>query len=169
MNDFQLKSESNQADDYYIRHRKQKSMNQKFKGKDMRILIVEDDFVSRRLMQMLLSSYGECDIAVNGEEAVKAFKASRREKSPYSLICLDIMMPLMDGQEALKQIRAFEKEEKVHPSKEVRIIMTTALDSPKDVIDAYYRGGCNSYLVKPIDRKKLEALLKEYGFVAKKS
>ena len=63
----------------------------------MRFLIVEDDFTSRRLMQKLLSPYGESDIAVNGIEAVTAFKAAVAEKEPYALICLDVMMPEMDG------------------------------------------------------------------------
>jgi two-component system, chemotaxis family, chemotaxis protein CheY len=121
----------------------------------MRILIVEDDFTSRRLLQAYLSPFGQCDIAVHGKEAVKAFKQAWLEKSPYDLICLDIMMPEMDGQDALKQIRAFEKERGIIGNDEVKVIMTTALDAPRDVFEAYYRGGCTSYLVKPIDRKAL--------------
>lgn len=129
----------------------------------MRFLIVEDDFISRRLMQKLLSPYAESDIAVNGEEALAAFSASLKENAPYSLICLDIMMPGMDGQHVLKEIRHMEQKAGVPPLKEVKVIMTTALDSPKDVIEAYYQGGCSGYLVKPIDRQKLTAMLKEYG------
>lgn len=129
----------------------------------MRFLVVEDDFTSRRLMQKLLSPYGESDIAVNGLEAVAAFKAALADKQPYALICLDVMMPEMDGQQVLKEIRAAEREAGIPPVRETKIIMTTALDSPRDVIEAYYRGGCNGYLVKPIDRRRLVALLEEYG------
>lgn len=129
----------------------------------MRILIVEDDFTSRRLMQKFLSAYGESDIAVNGMEAVMAFKTALQEKTRYSLICLDVMMPGMDGQQVLREIRAIERDLGIPPVDEVKIIMTTALDSPKDVINAYYRGGCNGYLVKPIDRQQLANYLKDFG------
>jgi len=128
----------------------------------MKILIVEDDFTSRRLLQEFLKPYGQCDIAVHGKEAVRAFKQAWIEKEPYNLICLDIMMPELDGQDTLKQIRAFEKERGISGPHEVKVIMTTALDTPRDVIEAFYRGGCTSYLVKPIDRKALDRELKSY-------
>ena len=133
----------------------------------MHFLIVEDDFTSRRLMQKLLSPYGESDIAVNGREALTAFSTALQEKEPYALICLDVMMPEMDGQQVLKEIRRIEREAGLAPSREVKVIMTTGLDSPKDVVEAYYRGGCSGYLVKPIEKLKLVALLKEFG-IAKK-
>jgi two-component system chemotaxis response regulator CheY len=68
----------------------------------MKILVVEDDFTSRILLQRYLSSYGDCHIAINGKEAVGAFKDSLKENQPYDLICMDIIMPEMSGQEALK-------------------------------------------------------------------
>jgi two-component system chemotaxis response regulator CheY len=63
----------------------------------MRTLIVEDDFTSRLLLQSFLSVYGECHIAVNGREAVAAFRAAQERPQAYDLICMDIMMPEMDG------------------------------------------------------------------------
>ncbi|KIH75352.1 two-component system, chemotaxis family, response regulator CheY [Geoalkalibacter ferrihydriticus] len=127
----------------------------------MRILIVEDDFTSRRLMHKLLENLGECDLAVNGAEAVAAFEAAHRDGRPYRLICLDIMMPEMDGQDVLKLIRRREGELGVAPRHEARVIMTTALDQPRDVVEAFYRGGCTDYLVKPIDKKTLLEKLRE--------
>jgi hypothetical protein len=49
----------------------------------MRILIVEDDLASRRLLKTLLFKYGDCDIAVNGEEAVESFRLALEEGAPY--------------------------------------------------------------------------------------
>lgn len=63
----------------------------------MKILIVEDDFYSRKILKKFLTAYGEVDIAINGEEAVAAFKLAWEENQPYDLITLDIMMPIMDG------------------------------------------------------------------------
>ena len=67
----------------------------------------------------------------------------------------------MDGQQVLKTVRQMEKELGIAPKNEVKVIMTTALDSPRDVIEAYYRGGCTDYLVKPIEKKKLVEKLHE--------
>ncbi|MGE5683360.1 MAG: response regulator [Bacillota bacterium] len=131
----------------------------------MKALIVEDDFISRLILQKILSPYGVCDIAVNGKEAITAFTYALDNGDPYDLICLDIMMPEMDGRDALKVIRDKESQINLPPNKEVKIIMTTALDDAHEVIDAFYKGGCTSYLVKPIEKRKLTGLLKDYGLI----
>lgn len=131
----------------------------------MKILIVEDDFISRRILKEILSSYGDCDIVVDGDEAVRAFRLAREEGEPYDLICMDIMMPNMDGQEALKHIRDIEKAAGVRGSAEVKVVMITALDDPKTVFHAYYRGGATSYIVKPIERDKLIQEIRTLGLV----
>ena len=127
----------------------------------MRTLIVEDDVISRRLLQKMLSPFGECHNAFNGKDAVENFSLALAEGEPYDLICLDIMMPEMDGLECLKALRGIEREMKVAPKNEVKIFMITAIDSMKSVMEAYYRGGCTAYMVKPIDREKLYATLRE--------
>lgn len=131
----------------------------------MKCLIVEDDFISRRIMKELLKSYCECDIAVNGEEAVTSFRMAHEGKRPYDLICMDIMMPGVDGTEALKQIRQMEKAMGVPPEIEVKVIMITALDDPKTVVDAFYKGGATSFLVKPISKQKLIGELRAFGLI----
>ena len=131
----------------------------------MKCLIVEDDFISRRVMKELLASHFECDIAVNGEEAVTSFRMAHEAKRPYDLICLDIMMPGVDGNEALKRIRQIEKDLGIPPQIEVKVIMTTAMDDPKTVIESYYRGGATSYLVKPISKQKLMGELRGFGLI----
>jgi two-component system chemotaxis response regulator CheY len=129
----------------------------------MRILVVEDDFGSRRMMQKLLAPYGDVDVVVDGEESVEAFRISWEEHKPYEVVFMDIMMPKMDGHEALKRIRALEREMGVKPTDEAKVIMTSVLDDPKNVIEAYYGGAATSYLVKPIDREKLAAELLRLG------
>ncbi len=116
----------------------------------MRALIVEDDVTSRKILENVLTRYGTCDFAVNGVEAVAAFRRALDETRPFDLICMDIMMPEMSGQEALRQIRGIEKEAGVNVSDQVMVFMTTALAETKEVIDALYKGGASAYFVKPI-------------------
>ncbi len=131
----------------------------------MKTLVAEDDFISRLVLQKMLLPFGHCDIAVNGREAVEAFNLAMSEGNPYDLICLDIMMPEMDGKEALSLIRLKEKQLNIEPRNEAKIIMITALDTPKDVVDAYYKGGCTSYLVKPINKIKIGNSLKDLNLI----
>ena len=132
----------------------------------MKALVVEDDFASRKLLQKILAPYGEVDIAVNGVEAIEAFTKSLDEAAPYELILMDIMMPEMDGQTALKNIRAIERERSITAMQEAKVIMTTALDDPKNVVEAYYKGGASSYVPKPIDKQMLLHLLKNLGLIS---
>ena len=131
----------------------------------MRVLVVEDDFTSRKVLQKILAPYGEVDIAVNGVEAVEAFTQSLDDDNRYDLICMDIMMPEMDGQTALRTIRGIERERGIAPAQEVKVVMTTALDDPKNVVEAYYKGGATSYVPKPIDKHMLLHLLKNLGVI----
>ena len=129
----------------------------------MKILVVEDDFGSRRMMQKILEPYGSVDVVVDGEEAVEAFRIAGEESAPYDIVFMDIMMPKMDGHEALKRLRELERGMGVKPPNEAKVIMTSVLDDPKNVIEAYYGGSATSYLIKPIDRVKLEDELDRLG------
>jgi len=128
----------------------------------MKTLIVEDDLTSRLLLQTLLSSYGECHVAVNGKEAIDAFRWATDGGRKYDLICMDIMMPEMDGQTALKEIRALEETAGIPPHTGVKIIMTTAVCDTKAVFAAYEEL-CDGYLFKPLDTAKLIQYLKSFG------
>ena len=129
----------------------------------MKTLIVEDDFVSRRILKEILSPYGDCDIAIDGSEAVQAYRLAWEDNKPYDLICMDIMMPKVDGQEALVKIRELEKTQGLRSRDEVKVLMISALDSPKSVFTSYYRGGATAYMVKPVVREKLLAEIGKFG------
>ncbi len=128
----------------------------------MKVLVVEDEFTSRRLLNVILSEYGTCHVAVNGKEAVEAFSLAHAQNDRYDLITLDIKMPEMDGIEALRLIREKERAMGIKQQDEVKVIITTVVDTPKEVMDLYYKGGCTDYLLKPIDIKELLKLLKQY-------
>jgi two-component system chemotaxis response regulator CheY len=129
----------------------------------MKSLVVEDDKVSRTLLQKLLSLQGEADAAEDGNAGIKAFRKALDEKAPYDLVCLDIMMPGMDGHGVLRMIRVMEKSQGIKEEDASTIIMTTALADRKNVVDAGEH--CNAYLIKPVHREKLNAKLKELGLL----
>lgn len=130
----------------------------------MRSLVVEDEFISRRILQRLLAELGNCDVAVNGQEAMDAFSAALDEGEPYRLVCLDIMLPNMNGQEVLERFRAIEAERDVSADTRSHVVMTTSLDESKEVLGAFKRGA-EAYLVKPIERGKLFRQLGKLGLV----
>src|SRR3989304_1394191 len=94
----------------------------------VKTLIVEDDFTSSLLLQGILKPYGTSHTALNGNQAVEAVRAALEAGEPYNLICLDIMMPEMDGQEALRQIRALEEAKGIIAINGAKVVMTTALE-----------------------------------------
>ena len=130
----------------------------------MNILLAEDEFVTRKFMTSFLSKYGECDVTVDGMEAVDAFMMALEDDEPYDLVCLDIMMPVMDGYQALVGIRNLEKERNIPEDKAAKVIMTTALNDEKNVKMAFELG-CTIYSGKPIDQERFEQALKKLGLV----
>jgi len=130
----------------------------------MKILIAEDDLISRKFLKKFLSQYGECDMVVDGLEAIDAYMMAIAEKSPYDLICLDIMMPKVDGVKVLKAIRDLETQKRVAPEQRAKIIMTTALSEAKFVQTAFDYG-CEAYASKPIDTNKLTEVLKKLNLI----
>lgn len=117
--------------------------------KKLRTLIVEDDYTSRALIQRFLRDVADCEVVTNGFDAVESFNAAMQNGTPYDLICMDIMMPGMNGQEALRRIRSIEEDLNVLPHQGVKIVMTTAIDSLSTVRDSFFQM-CDGYIVKPI-------------------
>jgi len=131
----------------------------------MRALIVEDEFLSRKVLRSFLMTLFEVDIVVNGREAVEAFKMGHEEGRPYGLILMDIMMPEVDGIEALQKIRIMEDEQELRPR--VKVIMTTALDDPQTVIKTFHEGEASAYIVKPVVKEKLYEELEKLRLITK--
>lgn len=130
----------------------------------MKILLAEDDFVTRRFMIEFLSGYGECDATVDGMEAVDAFLMALEDGEPYDLACLDIMMPVLDGYQVLRNIRNLENDRGIAPEDQVKVIMTTALNDEENVKMAFDLG-CSVYSGKPINKEKFEQALKKLGLI----
>ena len=131
----------------------------------MKTLIVDDDFTNRMILQASLKNYGDVHIAVNGVEAVEATRMAIENGDNYNLICLDIMMPEMDGHSALRKIRELEEKHGILLENGATVVMTTALSDPANLFNAF-REQCDSYLVKPIDVRKLIDYLRQAKLIA---
>jgi two-component system chemotaxis response regulator CheY len=134
----------------------------------MNILIVEDDFVSRNLLQRILIPYAKVDIAVDGEEALRAFEDKLKADNPYDLVCLDIMIPKKHGHDVLYEMRALQEARNRPMETKTRIVMTTALSDNENKADAF-AGHCDAYVTKPISKNKFLALLKRLGLPLQES
>jgi two-component system, chemotaxis family, chemotaxis protein CheY len=130
----------------------------------MKTLIVEDDFTCRLLLQTLLSEYGDCHVAVNGHEAVDAFREAAGGNSPYDLICMDILLPGMDGEAAVRQLRSLEEARGINSMNGAKIVMTTSVSDIQKVMRCF-DGLCDAYLVKPIETADLLAKLRSFQLV----
>ena len=134
----------------------------------MRILIADDDFVNRRFLEKIFSSYGEVIAVDNGMSAVEEASNAMAERQLFDLICLDIMMTKLDGYKTLEAIREAEKKYSVFKEQRAKVIMISALDEVVldsiQVCDDY-----DAYICKPIIVDKFEKLLEKMGFEKQES
>jgi len=128
----------------------------------MRVLIVEDDATTRQMLLMMLAPFGQCDTAQNGQAAIEEFERARDEGAPYDLVCLDILMPELNGHDVLKRIRAIEGATGTGGG--AKVVITTAVDERESFIEAF-RAQCDAYLVKPFSRDELLAQVRSLGLI----
>lgn len=127
--------------------------------KGLKILVAEDNDINLEIIQTLLEMEGfMVESAENGEAVLEKFESS--EINYYDLIFMDIRMPLMDGLEATRRIRASKKEDALT----IPIVAMTANAFTED-IHAAKKAGMDGYLVKPLDMelvlKKMEEVLQK--------
>lgn len=133
-----------------------------------RFLIVDDEDHCRKLLAAFLEPYGQCDYAHNGQEAVTAIRLAIEDEEPYDAVCLDIMMPEMDGHHALPAIRKMEAQHGIMGSDGTKVVMVTALRDAVNCIQAF-REGCESYVTKPVSEKAVLAKMQELGVITERA
>ena len=124
----------------------------------MRILIAEDDPVSALLLNKIVAPLGEVVTVKNGEEAYNQYCDSIEQGRPFELALFDIMMPEVDGQEALSAIREFEQESNIPEEQCLKVIIVTALDDADNIYLAH-RSRCTDYITKPVTKERILSAL----------
>jgi two-component system chemotaxis response regulator CheY len=123
-------------------------------SREMKVLVVDDELTARIVLKEILSGYGELHCCADGNEAVLKCTTALERGDPYDLICMDVLMPVMGGIEALKLIRHQEEIHSGGRPRAARVIVTTAADDTSTINDAF-RELCDAYIIKPIDGEKL--------------
>jgi two-component system chemotaxis response regulator CheY len=127
------------------------------------MLIVEDEYLSRRILMAHLAGCGRCELAVNGEEALRAVRLSHETGDRIDLVLLDIMLPTMDGLSTLKAIRAYELEHGVSGGASAKIIMLTALGNASAIMESV-ESQCEGYITKPYTKLELMEAISRLDF-----
>ncbi|MCP4368948.1 MAG: HDOD domain-containing protein, partial [Deltaproteobacteria bacterium] len=130
----------------------------------MKIMIVDDEVVSRMKMKKIMDSVGECEVFESGIESIKTFKQALEDADPFDVITLDVTMPGIDGTEVLVQMREIETEMKIPQEKKVKVLMVTS-QADKDTVTACIQAGCDGYIAKPFDKELMHAKLMKIGLI----
>ena len=124
----------------------------------LKILVVDDDVLNQRMMQLLLTREGHLvDLVSNGLEAFEAIKIKK-----YDVVFMDLQMPVMDGIEASRRIREWE-----NGGQHTFLVALTASYLPEQG-HVLFEAGIDNYISKPFEMEQVQRLLK-YGFQARAS
>ena len=130
----------------------------------MRILIVEDEATSQEILSAYLAPYGTVELVEDGAAGIAAIGKAYDEKKPFNLVCLDILMPKVDGHGVLDALRAREKGEGVLLGEGSKVVMVTSRSDSKNVLGSFSEQ-CDGYVVKPIERAKFLKELVRIGAI----
>ncbi len=130
----------------------------------LQFLVADDMEINRTLMWKILKPFGKVDFAHDGAQVVEAWQTSQQKKQPYDLIFLDLMMPVMDGQAALKKIRDLEQEADIDTGHQVKVAIVTSLGDWDNALESFKKG-IEEYITKPLDREKITQLLRDLNLI----
>lgn len=127
----------------------------------MKMLVVDDEIVSRKKMMQIISNFGQCEGVTNGKAAVSAVMKALEDWKLYNLITLDVSMPDISGTKVLDAIRKLEEDRGLDEDEKVKILMVTS-HSDIETVKACV-GKCNGYIVKPFNKEIMVEKLKKIG------
>ena len=133
----------------------------------MKILVVDDEMVSRTKMKLIMENFGECETADNGKDAFARFDKAHQEGKPFGLIMLDIDMPEMDGVQVLSEMIEAQVKLDVSKSHKAKILMVTSF-TDKDRVLICIQSGCDDYIAKPFDIDTISKKLSKLGIRPRK-
>jgi putative nucleotidyltransferase with HDIG domain len=128
----------------------------------MKIMVVDDEMVSRTKLKLIMENFGECQEVDNGKDAVDLFDKAHQQGQPFDLIMLDIDMPEMDGVEVLSEMIEAEIKLEILKKHKAKILMVTSF-TDKDRVVSCIQSGCDDYIAKPFDLNVIGKKLAKLG------
>ncbi|WP_130469998.1 response regulator [Candidatus Magnetaquicoccus inordinatus] len=132
----------------------------------MRALIVDDESMNRLLLAQILKPFAMCDQAMDGQEAIELFSAAWQEQQPYSVVLLDMMMPVLNGRETWRAIRRFEEQQALPAEQCCKVVLITALDLHHDEVNDLVKDPFARYLAKPVRKATLVSIFQEWALLS---
>jgi two-component system, chemotaxis family, chemotaxis protein CheY len=129
----------------------------------MRVLTIEDDPTAQMMLKNILCKFADVTESANGEEGLQTFCAALKDGNGFDLVCLDIGLPDVQGNDLLQMLRKTETEKPTKPA--VVLVMTASHEI--QVIQKMITLGADGYFVKPVNRVKLIVRLRELGFAVR--
>ncbi len=124
--------------------------------KGLSILVAEDNEINALLMRSLLGRLGHAAvITTNGEQALESWLSAKSAGTPYDLVLMDIQMPQLNGVETTRRIRDHEAGDGGRPTPILALTANTLVEDRY----ACFEAGMDGFLIKPLDREKLEEAL----------
>ncbi|MCF6249178.1 MAG: response regulator [Desulfobacula sp.] len=127
----------------------------------MKILVVDDELVSRKKMAKIVTDFGLVDSVKNGKAAISTVKTSLEDWKLYNLITLDVSMPDISGTEVLSSIRQLEEDRGLEDDEKAKILMVTS-HSDVETVKACV-GKCDGYVIKPFNKEVMVKKMKKIG------
>ncbi len=128
----------------------------------MKILVIDDEMVSRTKLKLIMESFGECEAVDNGKDALSLFHEAHQMGKPFGLIMLDIDMPQKDGMQVLSEMIAAQIKLGISKSHKAKILMVTSY-TDKDRVLGCIQSGCDDYIAKPFDINTIGKKLSKLG------
>ncbi len=129
----------------------------------MKILVVDDEIVSRKKMIKIVEGFGKCEAVINGKAAISAVKTALENWDLFTLITLDVSMPDISGTEVLSAIRKLENARELQEDEKAKILMVTS-HADADTVKACV-GKCDGYVIKPFNKEILTEKLKKLNLI----
>jgi two-component system, chemotaxis family, chemotaxis protein CheY len=130
-----------------------------------RVLIVDDSRYQRYLIAQALDGMFTPDHAADGREALALFQAALASSAPYDLVVMDILMPELNGHDALAAIRSLEAAHGLTSEARVPAVMLSSLDDPSNMLRAQFESGAQAYVTKPFTPATLHEALTNLGLL----
>lgn len=130
-----------------------------------RALIVDDSRYQRHLIIQALDGLFDAAEAADGQEALDLFTLARKNGAPFDLVVMDILMPVLNGHDALAAIRRLEADAGLDDDAHTPAIMLSSLDDPANMLRAQFESGAQAYVTKPFSPQTLLEALASLGLV----